>query len=140
MKECDKRKSHFSSNISIYLLIMVDALLLISSLPFTTLHPTPLHYTSPHSTSLHLSLKTLPLYKTPVPVQLSHRILLIGFVNFVNVPKSGCATVQAVSPRHFNPYPAVQSQASLFGILGAHSGTGTSFCPSTSVFPLLVPF
>ena len=55
--------------------------------------------------------------------------------------KSGRANVEAVSRRLYNVDPPVQSQASLFGIRGAaHSGTGTGFCPSISLFLLSVPF
>jgi len=56
MKECDKRKSHISSELhliyiihsfrSTYLVIMLDNLLLRPSLHFTALHPTTLNSTS----------------------------------------------------------------------------------------------
>ena len=56
MKECDKRKSHISSNFmwSIYLLIMLDTLLL--GLP---LHFAQLHFTCRHVTSFRLNFTQL---------------------------------------------------------------------------------
>jgi hypothetical protein len=63
---------------------------------------------------LYTSCKTLPLNKILVHVQLSHRILLIGLVNIINLPETGCATVQAVSRRPFNPYSPVQSQTIVY--------------------------
>jgi hypothetical protein len=65
IKECDKRKCHISSKLHMifYLLIVLDTLLLRSSLHFTTLHPTTLHYTSPNYTSLHFTT----LVDTPLP-------------------------------------------------------------------------
>jgi hypothetical protein len=47
----------------------------------------------------------------------------------------GRAMAQAVSGRPFTAEVRVRSQVNLCGIYGGQSGTGTSFSPSTSVFP-----
>ena len=81
MKECDNSKIHISSNFlfSICLLIILDTLLLGSSLHFytlqhfTTLHPTTLHYTYWHFTSSHLCFTTLSFGLTYL--HFSHQVI-----------------------------------------------------------------
>jgi hypothetical protein len=47
----------------------------------------------------------------------------------------GRAMAQAVSRRPLTAEARVRSSISPRGIYGGQSGTGTDFCPSTSVFP-----
>jgi hypothetical protein len=47
----------------------------------------------------------------------------------------GHAMAQAVSRRPPTAEARVQSRVGPYGICGGHSGTGTGFSPSTSVFP-----
>jgi len=76
MKECDKRKSHISSNFiwSIYLLKMVETLVLRPSLHFTPRHYSCWHFTSSHLNFTQLHYTTLSFGLTPFkfPTALFH--------------------------------------------------------------------